>query len=125
MPDNLTAILGGTGIFVAIITCISIALPIILIIVIRRRVGPNRQLLQQGTPGEATILGVQQTGMYVNNQPQAKLTLEVRVPGWEAYQAETKMIIPMVNIPQFQPGAVFPVKVDPNDRNKVVLDVYG
>jgi hypothetical protein len=129
MPSDFTALFGSTAVFIVVLVCcisiFSIALTVGSIFLIRRLLGPNRQVLKQGVSGEATILQVGQTAVMVNNQPQAVLKLEVRVPGWEPYETEIRMVIPIVNVPQFQPGAVFPVKVDPNNRNKVVLDIYG
>jgi len=120
---------GGTILIIAIATCGSILFTIALIFIIRRvvgnMVGPNKKILQSGVAGEATIVQIQQTGVMVNYQPQALLTVQVQVPGWEPYQAQTRMVIPQVNIPSFQPGAKFPCKVDPDNRATVVLDVYG
>jgi hypothetical protein len=128
MPGDFSTLLGPTTILIVVLVCcisiFSIAVTVGAIILARRAFGPNQKVLKEGLSGEATILQIRQTGLMVNDQPQAALTLEVRVPGWESYEAEIKMVIPIVNVPQFQPGAVFPVKVDPNNRNKVVLDVY-
>lgn len=129
MPGDLTTLFGTTTILIIVGVCcmslFTIGITIGGIFLIRKFTGPNRQVLKEGLIGEATILQTQQTGVMVNNQPQAKLKLEVRVPGWEPYETEIRMVIPIVNVPQFQPGAVFPVRVDPNNRNKVVPDVYG
>jgi hypothetical protein len=129
MPEDLIALLGAGAGLTIIIVCVSIVLTlgitVAAIVLIRRAFGPDRKVLEGGVSGQATILQVRQTGVMVNNQPQAVLTLEVRIPGWEPYQAETKMVIPIVNVPQFQPGTEVPVKVDPSNRNKVILDVYG
>jgi len=128
-PEDIVGLTGGLSAAIIGITCIGLlvttGITVLAIVLIRRAVGPNKKVLQQGVDGEATILEVGQTGVMVNNQPQARLRLEVRVPGWEPYQTEIKMVIPIVNVPQFQPGAVMPVKVDPNNRAKVVLNVYG
>ncbi|MBN1120011.1 MAG: hypothetical protein JXJ17_02945 [Anaerolineae bacterium] len=128
-PEDITGMVGGLTASIIAITCIGIlittGITVLAIVLIKRAVGPNKKVLKEGVDGEATILEVGQTGMMVNNQPQAALKLEVRVPGWEPYQTVIKMVIPIVNIPQFQPGAVMPVKVDPNNKAKVVLNVYG
>ncbi|ABX06360.1 hypothetical protein Haur_3724 [Herpetosiphon aurantiacus DSM 785] len=96
----------------------------VLIVVLRRAFGPNKKLLQQGLPGQATIINVYQTGMMVNNNPQIGLVLQIDGPLGQ-YQTETKAVIPMISIPQFQPGAVLPVKIDPSNRNNIALDIYG
>lgn len=96
----------------------------VLVVVLRRAFGPNKKLLQQGLPGQATIVSVYQTGTMVNNNPQIGLVLQINGPLGQ-YQTETKAVIPMISIPQFQPGAVLPVKIDPSNRNNIALDIYG
>ena len=129
MPDDLVTLIGGLGGGIIAITClitlVTTALTVVLIIVIRRAVGPSRGVLKEGIAGEATIISVRQTGVQVNDQPQVAFELEVRIPGRSPYQAQTKAVIPIINVPQFQPGNVIPVKVDPNKPEKVVFDVYG
>ncbi|KPL85440.1 hypothetical protein [Herpetosiphon geysericola] len=75
-------------------------------------------------PGQATIINVDQTGTTVNNNPHIGLVLHVNGPLGQ-YQTETKAVIPMISIPQFQPGAILPVKIDPTNRNNIALDIYG
>ena len=87
--------------------------------------GPDTETLKSGTPGQATILRVWQTGTMVNYNPQIGMQLEVRPQFGAAYQTQTTMVVPMVNIPQFQPGIVVPVKISAKDPSKVVLDVYA
>jgi hypothetical protein len=104
---------------------ITVGITFLAIKMIRKAVGPDRSTLESGIPAQARIVNVRQTGMFVNNQPQIAFTLEVHPPSGTPYQVETKAVIPMVNIPQFQPGAQVPVKIHPTDPSKVVLDVYG
>jgi hypothetical protein len=129
MPEELSALLGASAVLTIVLVCgggvMSLGITIAAIFLVRRAFVPSQKMLTEGVSGEATIVQIRQTGVMVNNQPQAALTLDVRVPGWEPYQVETKMIIPIVNVPQFQPGIVVPVKVDPDNHSKVALDVYG
>lgn len=83
----------------------------------------TRQLLQTGLPGKAKILGLAETGVTINNQPQVKIMLEVTPDGrlGRSYQAEVKTLISMVHIPQYQPGARLLIKYDPNDPNRVAI----
>ena len=132
MPPEITEILAGTSIFVVLSICggtvLSIALTIgITVFVmrfIRKTVGPNRGVLQNGIPTQAKIVSVRQTGVMLNNQPQILFELEVQPPGGAPYRAQTKAVIPMINIPQFQPGVDVPVKIHPTDPTQVVMDVY-
>jgi hypothetical protein len=60
--------------------------------------------------------------MTVNNAPQVLLTLEVTPDHTRRpYQVQTKQIISIVHIPQFQPGAKLLVRIDQNDPNQVAI----
>ena len=121
-----------TGLSIAIIgiACLSFvgmtALTVVLVIVVRRfvqkKVGPDKMVLEQGISAKAKIISVQQTNMLVNYQPQAILLLEVYPPNGEPYQATTKTVISMVNIPQYQPGTEISVKIHPTDTTRVEID---
>jgi hypothetical protein len=123
----------GLSVAVIGIICLSFVgmtvLTIVSIIVIRRfiqkKVGLDRTVLEQGIAAKAKIISVQQTNMLVNYQPQAVFQLEVYPPNGEPYQATTKTVISMVNIPQYQPGAEISVKIHPVDRTKVEIDWLG
>jgi hypothetical protein len=82
----------------------------------------NQALLATGADAQATILGLQQTGTFVNNNPQVILTLQVEPPGQAPFQAQTSTILPLVAVPQVQPGNVVAVKYDPADPSKVALN---
>lgn len=123
-PAELLIIAGICASVVATLA-FTIGSTVLAIYLIRKAVGPNRNVLAKGTPARAVILSVQQTGGMVNYQPQVMLQLEVHPSYGLPYRVVTKAVIPMINIPQFQPGAEVPVKVHPNDPAKVVLDMYG
>ncbi|MCJ7623451.1 MAG: hypothetical protein MUO76_08095 [Anaerolineaceae bacterium] len=132
MPPEFADIFGTTSILTVVSICVcsvlslagTIGITFVLIRVIRKKVGPDRKILENGIPARARILSVQQTGVMVNYQPQVVFTLDVQPPGGAPYQIQTKAVIPMVNIPQFQPGTEVPVKIHPTDPTKVVMDVY-
>jgi hypothetical protein len=115
------AIIGGT----CLITLITLAGTGALIWYIMKAMGPNRQILQTGIPAQATIRQVWQTGTYINENPQVGMQLEVRPPNGAPYVTNVNAVVPLINIPQFQPGAVVPVKISPTDASRVELDVYG
>ena len=132
MPTEITDLLTNMSIFAIVTTCggalLSIVLTVGIIVFVRRfinkNVAPNRGILQNGISAQARIVGVQQTGMMLNNQPQIEFVLDVQPPVGAPYRAQTKAIIPLINIPQFQPGVDLPVKIHPSDPMQVVLDVY-
>jgi hypothetical protein len=132
MPPELTELLAGSTVLIVVLVCgsilvttaITIGITWLAIRFIRKAMGPDRSILQNGIPAQARILSVQQTGVMVNYQPQVAFQLEVHPPGDVPYQAQAKAVIPVVNIPQFQPGTEVPVKIHPTDPTQVVLDVY-
>jgi hypothetical protein len=84
----------------------------------------NRQIRQVGVPAEAQVVRIWDTGVKVNDDPVVGFELEVYREGTEPYRAETKALISILFIPQIQPGKRLPVKVDPNDPQRVALDIY-
>ena len=130
--DPFQSIFAASGAFTLIIiaascvfTLVTLAGTGLLIWWIMKRVSPNNNILQNGIPAQATIRQVWQTGTFINNNPQVGMQLEVRPPGGAPYVAQVNVVLPLVNIPQFQPGTVVPVKISPTDASKVELDVYG
>ena len=74
-----------------------------------------QNLMATGKQGEATILGMEDTGMRINDDPRLALTLEVRIPGYPPYQIRKTMTIEMIRMPQVQPGLVVACLADPTD----------
>src|SRR5450759_2809790 len=107
-------------------------LPIIIIVVVVVVLGivflpmlrgsmQSSKLLQTGVAAKAQILKVWQTGMYVNEQPQLGMVLNVMPDNGAAFQVEAKKVVSMVQIPQFQPGAMLEVKYDPANPKQVAI----
>lgn len=77
---------------------------------------PNSDYLDQnGVNGTAIILDTQQTGIYIQKNPQVKFKLEVTVPGKDPYEVNYTKILPYINTPKFQPGDKYYVLIDPNN----------
>lgn len=83
-----------------------------------------REIRRLGVSAKATVLKIWDTGITVNNNPVVGFLLEVVPEEGPPYQAETKAIISRLDIPQIQPGAVLPVKYDPENPKRVALDIY-
>jgi flagellar basal body-associated protein FliL len=66
-----------------------------------------------GKPGEATVLQVDDTGMRVNGNPRVNVLLEIRIPGYSAYQVQKTVTIPTVRASQIQVGSIVSVLADP------------
>jgi uncharacterized protein DUF3592 len=83
-----------------------------------------KELQKTGRPAEALILEISDTGWTLNDDPVVAFLLEVHPDGKQSYQARTKIVISRVHIPQFQPGATVPVRIDPKEPKRVSLDIY-
>ncbi len=114
----LTCVIGG---LITVVTLVSMGAVMFFVF---KAIRPDPTIMKSGISAQATIQNVWQTGTYVNNSPQVGMQLEVRPPSGVPYVAQVNAIIPLINIPQFQPGAVVPVKIHPTDPSKVALDVY-
>jgi hypothetical protein len=91
----------------------------------RRKAKDVGRVEQTGLPGQATIVGMTQTGMYLNENPQIDLQMQVTVPSKGTYEAHHKSFIPLMLLGRLQQGATFPVKVDPQDPQNIVIDWTG
>ncbi len=81
--------------------------------------------IQGGEVAQATILRMWDTGTTVNDNPVVGFLLEVRRQAYPPYQAETKSMIPRLMVAQFQPGAVVPIKLNPQAPTQVAINLYA
>jgi hypothetical protein len=80
-----------------------------------------RRLLQVGRRGLATVVAVRQTGVHVDDNPQAELDLQVAVAGLDPYELTHRQVISRAAIDSFWPGAKVPIRVDPQDPRNVLV----
>jgi len=85
-----------------------------------------RAILATGRQAQATVMALgecSQGGVVsINDQPYLNLKLKIDGGSQPPYEVSFDTIVPRAAVPQFQPGAVFPVRVDLNDPRKVVYD---
>jgi hypothetical protein len=106
---------GGIFVVVAIIV-------IIAGLVAGKNAAATQQVLQTGIPGTATITGLTQTGVYLNDNPQIAMNLLVQLPGEVPYAANIKQVVPLMLLGRLSSGAPLSVRVDQMDRSKVEID---
>jgi len=82
------------------------------------------RLQKTGIPGKAIITAVNDTGVTINNNPQIKLTLDVKNSFGQRYTTTCRTLVSRINPFAYQPGMEVPVKIDPKNEKNVVLD-YG
>src|ERR1700726_4751911 len=80
----------------------------------------KRRLEEAGVEAPAQVLGVQDTGVTVNNNPRVKITLSVTPPdGAAPFQVVTKQTVSRVAIPRAGDG--FMVRYDPEDHDNFAI----
>ena len=115
----------GTGPVLYPVAGIFVIVAIILIIagvVASRNAAATNQVLQTGIAGTATITGLTQTGVYLNDNPQIAMNLLVQLPGEVPYAANVKQVVPLMLLGRLSSGAPLSVRVDQMDRSKVEID---
>ena len=76
----------------------------------------------QGVPGQAQILGMRQTGVRLNEQPQVELRLRVSTSMHGPYEVTQKEYIPEMLLGVLTSGQPLPVKVDSANPQRVVIE---
>jgi hypothetical protein len=79
------------------------------------------QLHTIGLDATAKIIGVNQTGMWMNNNPVTVLDCKIDVPGHPEYEARHRETVPQVAIGRLTSGATIPVKVNPKNPSDFVV----
>ncbi len=80
------------------------------------------RFFETGIPGTATITGLTQTGVYLNENPQIAMNLLVQLPGEVPYAANIKQVVPLMLLGRLSSGAPLSVRVDQMDRSKIQID---
>jgi hypothetical protein len=81
--------------------------------------------VKKGQSAVGLITNIRQTGTVINNKPEVKLELMVTRQGHDKYPAKLQMIVPVANLPQFQPGSVIPLLVSEKNPYKIGFDAKG
>ncbi|HEY6321535.1 MAG TPA: PDZ domain-containing protein [Thermoanaerobaculia bacterium] len=83
-----------------------------------------KDLQRVGVSAQAEILSIGETGLTVNANPVITLDVEVRPADRPPYRATIKrLLVSRLEVPQFQPGRVIPVRFDPRDPSRVSFDL--
>jgi hypothetical protein len=81
-----------------------------------------QRLRTSGVPGQAQIMSMRQTGVYMNEQPQVQLSLQVPTEMHGPYQTTVTEYVPLMLLGMLSAGRPLPVKVDPADPQKLVIE---
>ena len=83
---------------------------------------PYNAALPDGRPAEATI--TRMVGMHEmtsDDNPKVEFHLEVRPAFGEPYSAVIRGAVPLILLPQFQPGKIFSMRYDADDPQRIVF----
>jgi hypothetical protein len=86
-----------------------------------RQAQEAQRLLQIGHAGHAVVMAVRDTGVTVNDNPEAELELCVALAGQEPYKVTHRQVISRIAIGSFRLGATVPIRVDPHDAQNVLV----
>jgi hypothetical protein len=86
----------------------------------RQRANAQR-LRAEGVPGQAQIVGLRQTSMYVNNQPVVELELQVTTAMHAPYVVARRDTVPQLMLGLLTSGQLLPVMVDRTRPDNLVI----
>jgi hypothetical protein len=92
---------------------------------VNRRADAMQALTKSGLPGQAQVLEMTQTGVYINENPQVKMRLRVEAQGIAPYECEKKVTVPMIALGVLGSGRPLSVYVDPTDHENMYIDWSG
>jgi hypothetical protein len=105
---------------------IAVALGVgLLFVVISRRAAADERLKKEGVPAKAHILEAEQTGTYVNEQPQVRLKLRVEPESTAPYELSKRVVVPMIALGTLTAGRPLSAFVDREDRERIAIDWGG
>ena len=81
--------------------------------------------MQMGIDAEAIILDMHQTGLYVNNQPQVAIQLQVEPRMGKNFISEVKEVLSFIDISVMKAGARLKVKFNPDNHNEIMIVKSG
>lgn len=92
---------------------------------VNRRAATMQALTKTGRPGQAQVLEMTQTGVYINENPQVKMRLRVDAQGIPPYECEKKATVPLIALGVLGSGRPLSVYVDPADHDNIYIDWSG
>jgi hypothetical protein len=126
-----TALLGSGlfTIFITICVCASTVIPLgiagFFLFRMFKNMNQNSGLVKTGVPASAVIIGLQDTGVTMNDSPQVRLTLQVTPADRPPFQAVATTFVGRLQVGMITPGASVMVRYDPNDISKVAIESLG
>lgn len=130
-PFSIFSIFGSGLISIITFLCICVATVVPLgaagffLFRMFKNTNQNSGLVKSGVSAPAVIIGVQDTGVTMNESPQVRLTLQVTPADRPPFQALATTFVGRLQIGMITPGASVMVRFDPNDITKVAIESLG
>lgn len=81
----------------------------------------TQDLMTSGIVGQATIQGMRDVGVVVNEMPLIEMNLRVELPDRDPYEVTHRQVMPHSSLGALQLGATVTVHVDPQDPDSLVV----
>lgn len=83
--------------------------------------GGNKKLVREGIEAQAVLLNVEQTGIYVNNQPQVRLQVQVHPLTGRNFVSETREVLTLIDLSRLRIGSTLKVKYNPANTKELMV----
>lgn len=114
-PGSPEEDVGGAGDVVRIIGAIWVGVAVLLLglfAVLRIRDSRRARIAASGDPGTATVIAAKQTGVFVNQNPQFKLTLDLASDALlSGRRVERRAVVPLTALGRFGVGTELPIRI--------------
>lgn len=81
----------------------------------------KKKLMKEGIEADAVLLNMEQTGLYVNNQPQIKLQVQVQPLTGRNFVSEIREVLTLIDLSQLRIGTTLKVKYNPENTKEVMV----
>ena len=81
----------------------------------------KRRLMNEGVEADAVLLNMEQTGLYINNQPQIKLQVQVQPLTGRNFVSEVREVLTLIDLSQLRIGSTLKVKYNPVNTKEVMV----
>lgn len=109
----------------AAIVVLLLAIVFVAVQVFRNRHRGMGLVTRRGRPepleAKAVILAIEQTGLFMNHQPQIKMQMQVIPDKGRNFVAEVKQVVSFVDLARIRTGATVKVKYNPSNTKEVVV----
>ena len=79
------------------------------------------ELMAGSTIGYATVVSLEETGLYTNDVPEVEILLEVHAEGHSPYKIVHREHVDISRLPGLSPGSKTEIRIDSQNRENILL----